>query len=101
MQAVRREHEIETGDLLPPPFDRLLGGKDVLACDPHAGNLDTRGAMRHQERDLGFVRAGFVNPMSAVPRLVDDCRCQPQETLIVQPIGIAGAAKDAWSIRRA
>ena len=31
-----------------------------------------RTAMRHQKRDLCGVRVRFVNPMSVVPRLVDD-----------------------------
>ena len=81
------------GDLSLPPFDGSLSGEDVGARAPHARNLGARTAAHGQEGDLRVVRVSFAWPMSVVPGFVNDRRRHPQETLIVQPTGVAGTPK--------
>ena len=62
VHAARREHEIETGDLLPPPFDGLLGAQDAVARQPHTGNHVAGPTARGQVGDLRVVRAASSRP---------------------------------------
>jgi len=55
-------HEIETADLVPPPFDGLSGSIDKVARASHAADLGARAAVQGQEGDLHVVGALFSGP---------------------------------------